>query len=188
MLTDPKSALRKKILDLLRNQKEEDRLKKSRAIQDRLFALPEFQRSPCIMFYASFEGEVDTTNMIKQALKLKKRIALPTIVKNQKRLVPYLIHDFDKDLTPGPYGILEASDKNAGPIDIDQLDLVIVPGIAFDRNNKRLGRGAGYYDRFLSGLPSDTPTIGLAFDFQIFPSLPHVDAHDTPVTRVISNH
>ena len=65
--------------------------------------------------------------------------------------------------------------------------MVIVPGLAFDKHNNRLGRGAGYYDRFLSTLPTDIPTVGLAFDFQIIDRLPQQKEHDIPVSHVLVN-
>jgi len=67
------------------------------------------------------------------------------------------------------------------------IDLVIVPGVAFDADKNRLGRGGGYYDRFLSTLPAATPTIGLAFDFQFIPAVPHHAGRDIAVSRVIVN-
>lgn len=179
--------IRKRLLNLLRNQKEEDRLRKSRVILKRLFALPEFQRSKTILFYASFDGEVETFEMMKQAKKLGKKIALPTIIKNQKKIVPLLIEDLEEDLTVGSYGIKEPKAKSPKNLEINKIDLVIVPGVAFDRQLYRLGRGAGYYDRFLSQIPTDTPTIGLAFDFQLVDRLPQQDKHDIPVTRIIAN-
>ena len=69
---------------------------------------------------------------------------------------------------------------------LDEIDLSIIPGVAFDKKNHRLGRGAGYYDRFLSSLPRKIPSIGLAFDFQIVASFP-LQEHDVPVSRVITN-
>ena len=179
--------IRKRLLTLLRKQKEEDRRRKSQVILDRLFALPEFQRSRTIVFYASFDGEVETFEMMKQAKKLGKNIALPTIKRDQKKIVPMLIEDLQKDLSVGSYGIREPKGSHLKPLDLDDIDLVIVPGVAFDRNNNRLGRGAGYYDRFLSQLPTEIPKIGLAFDFQMLDSLPQQAEHDIPVSRIIVN-
>jgi 5-formyltetrahydrofolate cyclo-ligase len=71
-------------------------------------------------------------------------------------------------------------------LDISALDAVLVPGVAFDKQNFRLGRGGGYYDRFLNNLPKKIHTIGLAFDFQVVDRLPH-DHHDIPVHRLIIN-
>jgi 5-formyltetrahydrofolate cyclo-ligase len=70
---------------------------------------------------------------------------------------------------------------------VAELDLVVVPGVAFDRQNNRLGRGAGFYDRFLFELPSTTPTISLAYDLQIVDALLGLEPHDRPVTQVVTN-
>ncbi len=185
MTQDTQKTLRERLLKQLRNQKEEDRIKKSRSIEAKLFAIPEFQRSRTILFYASFDGEVETFAMMQRAQTLGKTIALPTILKNQKTLTPVAAEDLQA-LAEGPYGILQPP-PTARPLAPQSLDLVIVPAVAFDKSNNRLGRGAGYYDRFLSGLPSEIPTIGLAFDFQIVECLPQLASHDHPVSRVISN-
>ncbi|MCK4882744.1 MAG: 5-formyltetrahydrofolate cyclo-ligase, partial [Candidatus Omnitrophica bacterium] len=67
------------------------------------------------------------------------------------------------------------------------LDMVIVPGVAFDKHNNRLGRGGGYYDRFLAALSSEVLTVGLAFDFQMVDSLSSQETHDVPVSCVLTN-
>src|SRR5947208_1207727 len=90
---ETKSMIRKRLLNLLKNQKEEDRVRKSRVIRERLFALLEFQRSTTILFYASIAGEVETFEMIRQAQKLGKKIALPTVIKIQKKIVPVFVED-----------------------------------------------------------------------------------------------
>jgi len=174
-------------LDLLRSQKGEDRLTKSRAIAKKLFSTVEFQEAKTILFYASFDGEVETFNMMKQARKLGKRIALPKILENQRLFVPVLVEDLENDLVDGPYGIKQPNETLTDMVRLGDIDLVLVPGVAFDRHNNRLGRGAGYYDRFLSDLPSQIPTLGLAFDFQVIAILPHQREHDVAVSRVILN-
>ena len=178
--------LRKRLLNLLRNQKEEERISKSRLIKNRLFATPEFQRSRTVMFYAAFDGEVETIEMMRQSQKLGKRIVLPTVIKDQKRIVPVKVEQLS-ELQDGPYGIKEPVGNPDARLDLKELDLVIVPAVAFDKDNNRLGRGGGYYDRFLSGLPSSVPTFGLAFDFQVLNHLPELSSHDLRVSRVIAN-
>lgn len=182
-----KGTLRQRLLNLLTSQKEEDRLRKSRVIQRKLFLTPEFKRAKTILFYASFNGEVETFRMMKQALKLGKKIVLPTILKDQKKMILSLVEDLGKDLVCGAYGIKEPNPHAIKPVDLEAIDLAIVPGVAFDCDNNRLGRGAGYYDRFLVTLPSHTPTFGLAFDFQVLTRLPHQQKHDVAVSRVITN-
>ena len=184
---DSKTMLRRKILNLLRAQKKEDWFKKSKIILNKLFSTVEFKKANVILFYASFDGEVETFEMMKKAQKLGKKIALPIIIKDQKKIIPTQIQELDKDLHPGPFGIKAPQNAEGCSVDVEKLDLVIVPGIAFDKHNNRLGRGAGYYDRFLGRIPSRVPAFGLAFDFQIVDSLPHPDKHDIKVSRVIVN-
>ena len=186
MTIQTKQDLRERILTLLRNQKEEERLIKSLSIQDKLFANNDFQNAKTILFYASFDGEVNTFNMIKEARKHGKRVALPRLSAHSKELIPTLWREND-ELEMGPYGIEQPHDSSINKLEYAELDAIIVPGVAFDKNNHRLGRGAGYYDRFLSCFPSHRPSIGLAFDFQCVESIPQLSGHDIPVSYVVSN-
>lgn len=185
--TAQKNFIRKKILNLLRSQKAEDRFKKSRKILKKLFATRKVKQARTILFYASFDGEVETFEMIKQAQRLGKKIALPVILKDQKRIVPALIENPQEDLRIGHYGIKEPKDVCMRFVGLEQIDLILVPGVAFDKKNNRLGRGQGYYDRFLSAVPASIPAFGLAFDFQIVDGLPRPQKHDVKVSRVITN-
>ena len=187
IVKDLKSILRQKILKRLRNQKEDTRLKKSRRIQRKLFATPEFRKAKVILFYASFDQEVETFTMMKQAQRLGKQIALPRIIKDRKKIIPLLVRNLQKDLIRGPYGIKQPRFRPSRRLQVAEVDLIVAPGVAFDRDNHRLGRGAGYYDRFLGKTPPHIPIFGLAFDFQIVKSLPHHKGRDIPVRRVIVN-
>ena len=182
-----KVELRESILRKLRNQEEESRQRKSSLILSKFFSLPEVKQSNTILFYASFDGEVMTVDMIKKALELGKEIGLPKVNRLEKILEPRVVSSFEKDLEKGQYGILEPVAGRDNALAAKDIDLVVVPGVAFDKQNHRLGRGAGYYDRFLAKLPSHIPTIGFAFDFQIVDQIPSIEAHDVRVTRVLSN-
>lgn len=186
MCIQSKQELRQLILDLIKGQKEEVRLFKSRVIFEKVTALPVFKNARTILFYASFRGEVDTLALMQRAMELKKRVALPLIRKEEQQIVPMLIKSLT-ELKPGAYGIQAPPDVPQNRLNADELDLVVVPGVAFDRRNNRLGRGAGYYDRFLSVLPVTTPTIGLAYDLQVVDALPGLEPHDHPVKCVITN-
>jgi len=179
MLT--KHRIRSKILLRLKTQKEDDRDRKARVIERKLLRQEVFKKAKTVMFYIAFGGEVDTKSMIKIAKKLGKIIAVPICRKDKIRLKPCLLDDH-AHLRKGPYGVLEpVVEKHIG---LEELDVVVVPGVAFDKDGNRLGRGKGCYDRFLNELPRDTATFGLAFDFQILPSLP-IHAHDVGVHKVL---
>ena len=125
--------------------------------------------------------------MIDEALKSGKKVVVPRVVSETKEIIASEIDDAKKDLELGPYGIYHPrKDVRLEEIPLEEIDLVIVPGVAFDEENNRLGRGEGYYDRFLKKLPDRIPTIGLCFDFQRINYLPK-DSHDIPVSKVITN-
>lgn len=176
-----KRQIRSKILLRLKTQKEENRDRKSRLIKKKLFRTRVFKKAKFVMFYIAFDGEVNTEEMIKEARKLGKIVIVPVCKKNRITLRPSILEDSTR-LKKGPYGVCEPASQR--PIPLNDLDLVIVPGIAFDAKGNRLGRGKGCYDRFLARLPQDTPTIGLAFDFQILPAVP-AHTHDVNVDKTI---
>lgn len=187
MYNHSKKLLRERVLTLLRNQKEEERLIKSLAIKDKLFQMQAFQKAETVLFYASFDGEVETFEMMKEAEKLGKIIGLPGISRNNKQILPLAVASLETGLEVGLYGIKQPKVDQAKTLREDRLDMVVVPGVAFDKKNNRLGRGGGYYDRFLETLPAHIPTVGLAFDFQIVDALPSQEEHDVRVSRVLTN-
>ncbi len=179
-----KKQVRKEILEKLNSQAGEEALRKSAVIKKKLFSLPEFKKAELIMFYASKQNEVNTTRMIDEALRTGKKVALPRCA-SQKTFVAKEIRDRHTDLEKGSYGIYEPR-KEIPEADIGRIGLVVVPGVAFDTQNGRLGRGKGYYDRFLKKLSPGKIIIGLAFDFQIVKDLPK-DSHDIPVSKIITD-
>ncbi len=179
-----KGSLRTHYLTLLKKQKKEEGLRKSRLIGEQLWKLPAIQKARTILFYASIPGEVDTWAMIEKALLSGKRVALPIVEHNQRKLIPAIISSME-DVHNGTYGIAQPYLDPQKVLKLKDIDAVVVPGLAFDRSNNRLGRGAGYYDRFLSSLPETIATVGLAFDFQITESLP-IGAHDMPLQQIIA--
>ncbi|MFH0854940.1 MAG: 5-formyltetrahydrofolate cyclo-ligase [Candidatus Omnitrophota bacterium] len=176
-----KQELRSRILLKLKNQEEGERKRRSRLIKNRLLRQKVFRKAKKVMFYIAIKGEVETREMIESAKRLGKIIAVPVCVENRTSLRPAIL-DSHAHLRKGPYGVAEpVISRFIKPKD---LDLVIIPGVAFDKKGNRLGRGKGYYDRFLSKLPKDTPSIGLAFQLQILPAVPTV-SHDVSVKKVL---
>ena len=182
---EEKQKIRARILFNLRKQRGEERKQKSERIKEKLFLLPEFNTAKTVMFYISTPEEVDTRSIIKEALERGKRVVVPiTNVKEVKLEASNLLNS-DKDLVQGAYGIYEPGASCKRPISLEEIDMIVVPGVAFDIEGNRLGRGKGYYDRFLKELPGNIPVIGLAFNFQLLENLPHA-FHDIPVTRVLA--
>ncbi len=175
-----KREIRSKILLRLKKQKEEYRVQKSKLIKEKLFRAKVFKKAKIVLFFISFGGEINTQDMIKEARKLGKIIAVP-VCKRNGILRPSVLIEKAR-LIRGLYGIYEPAVKRF--VNLEDLDLVIVPGIAFDKKGSRLGRGKGYYDRFLRKLPEKASTIGLAFDFQILPRIP-ANILDKKVDKVI---
>lgn len=177
MLT--KEKIRSIMLLKLKKQKEELRKKKSQLIKKKLFRTKAFVKAKTIMFYMSFGGEVETAEMIRQSFRLGKTVVVPVC---EKRTIRPCILEKDSSLKKGRYGIYEPIKKKF--INPEKINLILVPGLAFDRQGNRLGRGKGYYDRFLRKLPSHTVSIGLAYNFQILNHLPATPS-DVKVQRII---
>ena len=176
-----KPEIRSKILLKLNSQKEEERGQKSKIIKEKLFKIGDFNAAKVVMFYIALGGEVETKEMIKEARKLGKIIAVPICKKDRISIRPCIL-DENARLKRGIYGVYEPMVEKT--LHLEDLDLVVVPGIAFDKKGNRLGRGKGCYDNFLKKIPKDTPTIGLAFGFQILPSLP-TQTQDVKVNKII---
>ena len=178
-----KHTIRSALRSRLQKQKEVERLIKSFYIKEKLFDLVEFIKATIILFYLSFDGEVETWRMIEKAISLGKKVAVPFIDRRSKKLIPAMIADCGLSLVGGPYGIYEPRHRRIVPTSM--IDLIVVPALAFDLSGNRIGRGKGYYDRFLHSLSRPVPTVGLAFDFQVSTRLTCLEPYDFRVDRVL---
>lgn len=180
-----KQLIRQKILKKLKKQKKEESRKRSLKIKKILFSQPQFLQADRIMFYISKESEVDTTSMIKDALRMGKKVIVPVTLVEKRKIIPSQVKDYKQELEIGRYGIYQPKRSFFRKVLLKDIDLVIVPGVAFDRTGNRLGRGGGYFDRFLAKIKKrNIPMFGLAFKCQVLKQLP-VFAHDIPVTKLI---
>ena len=180
-----KRKIRSEIKNKADGYSELEKLKKSAIIKDRLFKEEEFKKANTVMFYVSLKDEVNTFSMIDEAITAGKRVCVPVILKEDRKLIAGEIKDRKEDLESQHFGIYQPKAGRVKEVPLCDIDLVVVPGMAFDKNNVRLGRGHGYYDRFLCSIPNKTKTIGLAFDFQVLENLPK-DSHDIPVWKTIT--
>ena len=158
----------------------------SRQICQQIAASAEFRAARVVLLYADHASEVRTGELIDQALAEGKTVAVPYCVGEALQL--FRLENLD-ELAPGAYDIREPrpalrelATRRIAP---EQLDLVVVPGVAFDRGGARLGHGKGFYDRLLAQLRAGTFLVAPAFECQVFESIPTLP-HDVPVHRVVT--
>lgn len=180
-----KKAFRTEILEKRKNMSQEELEKKSSSIAKALFSTDFYRNSKHVMIYVDFRNEVRTEEIIKTALKEGKSVVIPISVMESKQLILSKLFDYDKELETGTYGILEPKSEFIREVVPELIDLILVPGVAFDKRGYRIGYGGGYYDRFLSNIQKSVPKIALAFDLQI---VPHVKEgkYDIPMDYVIT--
>lgn len=177
-VTMMKSEIRKRIREKQSIISVRDQQTACTAISERLFALPEFKDARTVCVYASMPDEIDTGPIISTLFRLQKTVAVPKVTGDTLSLRSIESAD---DLVSGAFGIPEpVSQRTIKP---DDVDVYIVPGIAFDRSGGRIGRGKGYYDRLLAGLA--VYKIGLALDSQIIAKVP-TSSYDVSMTAVIT--
>ena len=176
-----KKALRREIGEKKRALSEAQIEARSRMLADRLFATEQYRQCKSLYAYLSFNQEVRTSPIIKRAWADCKRVAVPKVI--ERGMVFIWIDSFDNLAPQGAYNITEPIED--GPVADDATALVLMPGLAFDREGRRVGYGGGYYDRFLEKEP-DHPLVALCYDFQLVDHL-EVEAHDVPVDVVITD-
>lgn len=148
--------------------------KRSKKTQELVLGSKEFQSAKVVGVYHAFGSEVKTDMIIEQARLLGKKVALPSVEGDS--LAFYELSS-GKYLVKGRFGIMEPLPY--GPV--DRIDLLVVPGIAFDKKGYRLGYGKGYYDKFLA--KKKTATMGLGYSFQLLESLPR-GTHDKKLDAI----
>ncbi|MBM4145340.1 MAG: 5-formyltetrahydrofolate cyclo-ligase [Nitrospira sp.] len=180
-----KKAIRKKILSKRDQIPHAIKAEKDLLIRNSLYTLSEFLDAKKILFYASFRSEVETHSMIKQTLKTGKNLILPRVYKKGHRLLLYELKDM-KELNAGFMGIPEPFVPDERIVSIDDIDLVIIPGAAFDYSGNRLGYGAGYYDSLLAERKKKIPVIAIAYEEQIVDSITP-EEHDVKVDIIVTD-
>jgi 5-formyltetrahydrofolate cyclo-ligase len=179
-----KQAIREQAHANRRAQENKDEL--SRLICQTFVELPEYEKARTVMFYVDVRTEVRTRHFLPTALTHGKRIVVPYCVESELELFPL---DSMDELSVGMYKILEPKPELRGlpakQIAVEEIDLVMVPGVAFDRTGARMGHGFGYYDKLLERVRPDAPLVALAFECQLFPEIPTA-AHDVFMDKIVT--
>jgi 5-formyltetrahydrofolate cyclo-ligase len=177
-----KDNLRKELIKIRKDLSKNDVLDNSYKIKEKLFEIKEFKQGETILFYVSYDNEVYTHQMIKESMELGKNVVVPVSDKKQRNLILSKLENWD-DLKIGSYDILEPIKEKIKEVSMNEINLIIVPGVGFDERGYRIGHGRGYYDNLLS--KSKAPHIGLAFESQIVKEIP-TEEHDMPVDKIIT--
>lgn len=170
-----------------RRNAQPDKDELSRQIVARFFALPAYQAARTVLFYLDVRSEVRTRHSLPEALASGKKIVVPYCVEGELELFHL---EAMEELAVGMYKILEPrAELRSRPekrVAVQDVDLIMVPGVAFDRQGGRTGHGKGYYDKLLEQARPETPLVALAFECQLFdaiPMLPHDIFMDLVITE-----
>ena len=182
-----KSDLRKRLLSKLLSLTKEEITRRSNNVEKILSGLPIYKKAKTVMLYYPLKGEVDILGIFRKD-RMTKKFCFPVMDLIKKDLRVFEVSDLIKDLCRGPYGVLEPIPGKTKEIDIGDIDLILVPGVAFDRQRNRLGRGAGFYDRFLLRAGPGVKKVGIAFENQILDTLPINLPFDQQVDLVVTEN
>lgn len=179
-----KKAVRKFILAKRDQCKAEDRICWDEAIFNKFVNSEYYKKNKVIFIFVNFRSEVDTHKIINKALEDGKTICVPKIISKEDGMRAYRIKGF-QDMEPGYYGILEPSEE-CEEISIKDIELMVMPGAAFDRNGGRIGYGGGFYDRFLTKVEGNVKKIALAYELQVLDSVP-METNDIRIDNIVTN-
>jgi 5-formyltetrahydrofolate cyclo-ligase len=190
-LMETKSTLRRAAYDARNAQKNKDTA--SAAAVATLMQLPEYQAARTALWYLDCRSELRTRHAIPSALESGKKIIVPYCTVDDfgaNKLGLWWLRSMD-ELVVGKWNILEPPrnrwEDPERACDIEQIDIVIVPGVAFSRAGGRMGNGQGYYDRLLDRVRPDCPLVALCFESQLFDNL-IVGPHDVFMDKVVTEH
>ena len=182
-----KEKLRKEILTKRKNIDIVEKEKMDKKILDEFYENKYYREAKNIFIYISYDSEINTKGIINKALMDNKKIYVPRTEFKTRLMDAVKITSLD-NLIESEYGILEPSIEEPH-IEPNELDLIVVPGVAFDRNGGRMGYGAGFYDRYFKRISKDRikkiAKLALAYDFQILEKIP-MNEQDVPVNYIIT--
>ncbi len=182
-----KSRIRRAVLKRRDAMAVAQRQQRSQALCARLLALDQWHAARVILATVAMGSEPVTDVLLHAALEQGKTLVLPRVQRAEKTLGLYAVQNLSEDLLPGVWGILEPDPQRCPQIPLSQVELIVVPGVAFDRTGARLGYGAGYYDRLLACQECTAFTVAMAFEEQLLPQIPMED-HDQRVQLLLTDN
>jgi 5-formyltetrahydrofolate cyclo-ligase len=180
-----KAQLRQQIKGTIAQTSPEARAEMSRAACRHLLELDEYKRAAVVMCFLSLPHEIDTTPIILHAWQHDKTVAVPKISWQQRHMIAVEISSLETGITTGSSGLKNPT--TGVPMPLEEIDLIITPGIAFAEDGNRLGRGAGYYDRFFNSKDLKAVRCAIAFGAQVVDTVP-TDEHDQPIDLIVTEN
>ena len=180
-----KNALRHEIKQRLVQMSKEDRIVQSKQICQRIIDSDVFRKASVVMTYLSMPHEVDMTLLILHAWQQGKTVAVPKVSWEQRHMIPVEITSLDTGLKEDRCGL--RNPINGVPVPFDEIDLVVTPGLGFDKKGNRLGRGGAFYDNFFKHEKITAARWAVAFSPQICDEIPH-DDNDMPIDAVVTEN
>lgn len=180
---NPKEIIRKNVLEIRNQLSDIDIIKFSKIINKKIINSKEFKNANCIGIYYPIGSEVQTFDIIRESLIMNKQIGLPRVI-NSEIIKFYLILEKSLGqikLTKEKYGVMINSDSN---VDLEAIDLLLIPGVAFDKKCNRIGYGKGFYDKYIQ-TTNPAKKIGLAFQKQIVEQIP-INKHDKKLDLIVT--
>lgn len=164
----------------------EEQKNKSELISDLFIETFGVQSTKCYFVYVDYRSEVQTTKIIDFIIQQGGIVCVPAVVPQRAKMVAVQIKSTAIDLAPGFKGILEPLPELCRHciVDAENIDVAVIPGIAFDKNGGRIGYGGGYYDRFLQTDAPQAMRVGLAYKLQMVPTIP-MEPHDIFMDYII---
>jgi 5-formyltetrahydrofolate cyclo-ligase len=179
-----KAGLRRQLRDRLRALSAEDKDRKSRQACQGLVSTPPYQRAAVVMMFLSMPDEIDMAQAMRQAWQEGKTVVVPKVDWDLRTMTPVRIDSLDAGMTVGRGGLRNPAGGQEA--DLGEIDVVVTPGLAFDTQGHRLGRGAGFYDRFFADPGVRAVRCGICFQEQVVESVPVAEA-DRPVDWLVTD-
>jgi len=179
-----KEQLRMKLQRMLLSVSNKKRAEKSKKACRNLVGTEQFKRASAVMMYLSLPHEVDTSDAILYAWQQGKMVAVPKISWQQRHMIPVEINSLETGFNTAVAGL--RNPVTGMPVPFEEIELVVTPGLGFDRVGHRLGRGSSYYDRFFGNERLKAPRCGLGFTEQLIESIP-VTELDVPMNFLVTD-
>jgi len=187
MTMETRFQIRKRVLAERDNLDLKTRTNKSEQIRKKLLLLEQIQKSRVVFCYVNFRSEVKTKQLISDLLNRGIMVAVPLTLEAEKKLLPVIISDVEKDLEPGYCTILEPKKElvTQSCVDPGKIDTIILPGSVFDVSGGRMGYGGGFYDRFIAYQAPRAQCVGICYDLQLVEKL-ILEPHDQEMGCIVT--